>query len=170
MTNRLPIDGFRILFCFELRASIFTIDAMKYRVCTSWSMQWKSLETFISKTNDGIFTKKISRVKEHMLKLWWKFHPNSVVSYGDKNFQTFSLKSQTGSFVFPIFGITAQNHFLSIIPFLRRSGVKKTYRNEIKKILSCELIVKFQNWTCFWDSTNFKMDIIDLFPIAWYPH
>jgi hypothetical protein len=36
----------------------------------------KSLETFISITNDGIF-KKISRVKEDMLKLWWKFHPNN---------------------------------------------------------------------------------------------
>ncbi len=26
-------------------------------------------------------------------------------------------------------------------------------------MLSCELVVKFQNWTCLWDSTNFKMGI-----------
>ena len=49
-------------------------------------------------TNDKIFTKTISRVVEPIWKLWWEFHRNSFVSYWDKNFQTFSLKSQTGSF------------------------------------------------------------------------
>ena len=56
------------------------------------------METFISITNDGIFTKKISRVIEPIWNLWWKFHQNSFVSYEDKNFQTFSLKSWTRSF------------------------------------------------------------------------
>ena len=69
----------------------------KCKTPCSW-FQWKSLETFISITNDGIFTKKISRVIEPIWKLWWKFHRNSFVSYGDKIFQTFSLKSWTGSF------------------------------------------------------------------------
>ncbi len=27
-------------------------------------------------------------------------------------------------------------------------------------MLSCELIVKFQNWTFLWDSTNLKMSIM----------
>ena len=58
----------------------------------------ESLETFISITNEGIFTKKISRVIEPIWNLWWKFHQNSFVSYEDKNFQTFSLKSWTRSF------------------------------------------------------------------------
>ncbi len=60
--------------------------------------QWKSLKTFISITNDGIFKKKIPSVKEFIWKLWWKFHQNSFLSYWDKNCQTFSLKSLTGSF------------------------------------------------------------------------
>ncbi len=42
--------------------------------------------------------KTICRVVEPIWKLWWKFHRNSLVSYGDKNFHTFTLKSQTGSF------------------------------------------------------------------------
>jgi hypothetical protein len=67
--------------------------------------------------------------------------------------QLFSIVGLLGSPSMP------QNHFLSIIPFLRKSGVKKL--TEIKlKMLYCELIVKFQNWTCLWDSTNFKMGII----------
>ena len=49
-------------------------------------------------TNDVIFAKKISRVVKPILKVWWTFHRNLFVSYGDKNFQTFSLKSQIGSF------------------------------------------------------------------------
>ena len=52
--------------------------------------QWKSLKVFISITNDGIFTKKISRVKEHVLKLWWKFHSYSVQASLLFNFWSFS--------------------------------------------------------------------------------
>ena len=92
------------MHCIVHGSFYFTRDVIKRyprnRKCKtpcSW-FQWKSLETFIFITNDGIFTKKLSRVIEPIWKLWWKFHRISFVSYWDKNFQTFSFKSQTGSF------------------------------------------------------------------------
>ncbi len=34
-------------------------------------------------------------------------------------------------------------------------------------MLSCELVVKFQNWTCLWDSTNLKMGFSSLIPVQY---
>ena len=75
---------------------------------------------------------------------------------------TFILKygTRTGR-KFVVYAQYAPYNYLSIIPFVRRSGVTNSYIEIKLKIKSYKLMAQFQNLTCLWDLKNFKMGIMD---------
>ena len=103
-----------------------------YKLCEAMPVSKFQCFWVFTITNDQKFTKKLCRVEQPILKLWWKFRWNSFVSYWDKNLQTFSLKSRPGSFVFSIFFIWYKWYHWQIMVLGHTRGPK--YTNHRKKL------------------------------------
>ena len=87
----------------------------------------------------AVFHKVLKKIKKNID--WVSKPPKGrkfiFCAYVIARINTMAMISSNFFFMVDVLGSSSmpQNHYLSIISFLRRSAVKKTYRNQIKNVI-----------------------------------